>query len=689
MVRETENVSRFEASHSQGMTPFVGREQEVALLIERWRDAADGEGQVVLLSGEAGIGKSRILLTLSERIGEERHVALRYQCSPQHVNDAFYPIVGRLSRGAGFLAGEPVATRLDKLEAMIARSGLAPKEITPLLAPLLSIPTESRYPALEMEPSLQKERTCVALIDLFAGLTKDAPVLALLEDAHWIDPTSLDMFGRLIDRLQGLRALLVVTFRPEFAAPWLGRAHVTALSLNRFGRRQAVTMVERLTGGKALPSEVLEQIVAKTDGVPLFVEELTKTVIESGLLREENGSYVLAATLTPLAIPSTLQNSLMARLDRLAPVKEIAQIGATIAREFSYRLMEAVAPIKGSALQDALGQLTAAELIYARGTPPEARYIFKHALVQDTAYASLLRNRRQGIHADIARALEQRFADQIEAAPAVIAHHYTEAGLAEPAARYWIKAAELALSRSANAEADRYVEAGFAQISRLTDQPGRQSLELALQIARASTLAVLKGLVAPEVLTALTAAERLVSAGVGSALQRFTVLSRLCIVKYNSARMELALALARQIVEIADRQDDTIYRLVGYRLLGSVLLLTGKNRDALESLQCAERYRDPVRDKSLSFRLGVDPGLNVLCFKILGLLNVGRLDEAARAGEQILSELPSHGHTMTVAQSMWYIWWCRSSRFKTMMPANAAAPNSSPIASRRGWKRFA
>jgi class 3 adenylate cyclase len=655
VVREAENVSRFEASQSRGMTPFVGREQEVALLVDRWRDAAEGEGQVVLLSGEAGIGKSRILAALRERIGDQRHIVMRYQCSPQHANDAFYPIVGQMWRAAGLASGEPAAARLDKLEAMIALSGLDPKVIAPYLAPLLSIPTEGRYPPLEMEPSEQKVRTIAALMDLFVELTRDAPVLALLEDAHWIDPTSLDMFGRLIERLQGLRSLLVVTFRPEFAAPWLGRAHVTALSLNRFGRRQAVTMIERVTGGKALPSEVLEQIVIKTDGVPLFVEELTKTVIESGLVREEDGSYVLAAALTPLAIPSTLQDSLMARLDRLAPVKEIAQIGAAIGREFSYRLLEAVSPIKGSALQGALGQLMAAELIYARGAPPEATYTFKHALMQDTAYASMLRSRRQRIHADIAKALTERFADQIETSPAVIAHHYTEAGLTEPAARYWLKAAELALSRSAPAEASRHIDAGLALIPRLADGPDRQSLELALQLAHANALMALKGFSVPEMVAALTEAKRLLDAGVGTDLQRFSFLYSLCAVNFVSAQLEPALVQARQIVEVADRQDDTIYRLVGYRVLGTVLLITGQFREALKSLQQAERYRDPLREKPLSHRFATDPGVAILSFKVLTLPALGLHDEAARTKEQLLAELGRHGHAPTVAMGTWAI----------------------------------
>src|SRR5271163_4739111 len=321
VLREAENVSRFEAARSAGTTPFVGREHEVALLTDRWRDAVKGEGQVTLLSGEAGVGKSRIVAVLREQIGDEPYVTLRYQCSPHHANDAFYPIASQIWHAAGFARVESAAVRLGKLEAMIGRSALDAREVAPLLASLLSVPDEGRYPHVEMAPSEQKERTVAALIALFEGLTEYAPVLALLEDAHWIDPTSLDVFSRLIDRLPGLRALLVVTFRPEFAAPWVGRAHVASLQLSRLGRRQAIAMVDRVTGGKGLPAEILEQIVAKTDGVPLFVEELTKMVLESGILREEDGDYVLASALTPLAIPSTLQDSLMARLDRLAPVK--------------------------------------------------------------------------------------------------------------------------------------------------------------------------------------------------------------------------------------------------------------------------------------------------------------------------------------------------------------------------------
>ena len=652
VLREAENLSRFEASRSQGMTPFVGREHEVALLLDRWREASEGEGQVALISGEAGIGRSRVLTALSERIGDEPHVRVRYQCSPHHVNDAFYPITSQIWHAAGFVSVERAAARLDKLEAMIARSGLDAKDIAPLLAALLSIPDEGRYPALEMAPAEQKERTIAALIALFAGLTKDAPVLALLEDAHWIDPTSLDVFSRLIDRLPGLRALLVVTFRPEFAAPWVGRAHVASLQFNRFGRRQAQAMVAGVAGDKALPVEVLDEIVAKTDGVPLFVEELTKTVLESGLLREQNGAYVLDRALTPLAIPSTLQDSLMARLDRLAPVKETAQVAATIGREFSYRLLEAISPIQGVELQDALAQLMAAELIHGRGAPPEATYVFKHALVQDTAYGSLLRSRRQRIHADIARALEEKFADEIEAAPAAIARHYTEAGLADPATRYWLKAAELALSRSAYAEANRFVDAGLALIPRLPEGTDRQSLELALHVTRAAALAPLKAYTAPETVAAFRAAKRLLDAGVGDDSLRFFVLGGLYMTPYIAARLESALERAREFVEAAERQDEPYYRLLGYRMLAQMQIAMGQNREALKNLQRAVQLRDPGRKNPIGFRSSIDPGLGMLCSKIWVLSTLGLHDQAARVRELVRSELPDHKLPGTMALYM-------------------------------------
>src|SRR5216683_2023074 len=515
IVGERGNVSRFEASRSGAMTPFIGREKEIALLVERWQRAMRGEGQIALLSGEAGIGKSRVLAMLRERIGKQNHLVLRYQCSPHHVNDAFYPVIGQIWHAADFVGGEPAAVRLSKLERMVETTGLGIGEIVPYLASLLAIPTGQRYAPLDLEPSELKERTIAALIAMTIGAARQAPLLMIVEDAHWIDPTSLDLTNRLVDRLRHAPILWVTTCRPEFTAPWLGRDNVTALPLNRLERGLAVTMIDRMTSGKRLPAEVLDQIVAKTDGVPLFMEELTKSVLESGLLREDNGAYVLASALTPLAIPSTLHDSLTARLDRLSPIKEIAQIGSAIGREFSYDLLEAVSPITGQALRDALRQLMETELIYGRGAPPKATYIFKHALVQDTAYVSLLRGRRQRIHADIALVLKERSAGE-ECPPAIIAHHFTEAGLAEQAAPYWLAAAELALSQSAPVEAEHHASAGLALIPRVTDGPERDALELGLLVARANAMIPLKSISAPETFAALADAKQLLDRGVGT-----------------------------------------------------------------------------------------------------------------------------------------------------------------------------
>jgi tetratricopeptide (TPR) repeat protein len=501
-----------------------------------------------------------------------------------------------------------------------------------------------------MSPSEVKERTIAVLIAMVVGIAKSVPVVMLLEDAHWIDPTSLDLTGRLVERVQDLAVLIVMTARPEFVAPWIGRPHFTAVALNRFERSQVVTMIDRIMSSRALPDEVLDQIIAKTDGVPLFVEELTKSVLESGLLREENGAYVLAAALTPLAIPSTLHDSLTARLDRLSPIKEIAQIGATIGREFSYDLLEAVSPVRGQALHNALQQLMETELIYGRGTPPKASYIFKHALVQDTAYVSLLRGRRQRIHADIAQVLKERSAKE-EHQPAIIAHHFAEAGLAEQAAPYWLAAAELALSQSAPVEAEHHASAGLALIPRMTEGPQRDALELGLLVARANAMIPLKSISAPETFAALADAKQLLDRGVGTDLQRVSILYGLCSASTLTARLQQALDFAHQIIEVAERQDDPTYRVVGYRQLGTLQFFAGKNREALQSLQKGNQYCDPRRQRALGYRFSWDQGLALLSFEVLVRLSLGLLDSAAELGEQVRIELLSHGHATTVASA--------------------------------------
>ncbi len=645
VLRATETVSRFEASRSQRLTPFVGRETEVALLLDRWREAREGRGQVVLLSGEAGVGKSRILAALRDGIDAEKHVTLRYQCSPHHVNDAFHPIARHLSHAAGFVRGEPPARQLDKLEAMIAPSGLAFDEIAPYLAALLSIPLERRYPPIQMSPAHQKEQTVKALIDLFVGLSKDNPTLLLLEDVHWIDPTSLDLFNQLIDRLANVRALLVITFRPEFVAPWQGLAHVTSLSLKRFERAQALAMIERVAGSRTLPAEVLREIVGKTDGVALFIEELTKTVLESGVLREEGGAYVLSPGLTPLTIPSTLQNSLMARLDRLAPVREIAQIGAAIGREFSYRLLEAIAPIQGTALQDALGQLMAAELIHGRGAPPEATYRFKHALVQDTAYGSLLRDRRQRIHARIAATLEDQFPELAMAQPAALARHFSEAGLDKRAVAYWLKAGRDALQRSAAVEAAAQLRKGLAAVNGLPDGAERLQHELDLQLALGLALMATKGYAAVEVGETLARARVLAEQTDRPGYLWPVFLGQSSFHRVRGEHQQ-ALALAEQLETIGVARSDVTAQLVGRWANGRTRLFLGDFVGARLRLEQCHELADPAHRGGVS---SADPYSMMLAYLAWTLAIQGHIDQSRARLNEALSEARRLRHVHTLA----------------------------------------
>ncbi len=410
-------ASRFDAARAGHLTAFVGRDQEVGLLLERWRLANAGEGQVVLLSGEAGIGKSRITDTLRERLTGTAHLNVLYQCSPYHTNSALHPAITQLGVTAGLATGDTAERKLEKLEDMLAQTGTTSKESTSLLADLLSLPAEERYGPLEMMSHEQKRKTLLALMEQIADHAARQPVLFMLEDAHWIDPTTQELMELIIHRAQDLRVLVVITFRPEFEPPWASHGHCTTLTLNCLSRAQCVALVGKITAGLELPGEVLEQIISKTDGVPLFLEELTKAILESGLLEEDHERYVLLGPLPAMAIPATLQDSLLSRLDRLEQIKEIAQIGAAIGREFSHRLLTAIVPMTDDEMCHALTRLVGTGLVFRRGAPPDATYVFKHALVQDTAYETLLRSRRQQIHARIARVLEAEFPDRVANEP--------------------------------------------------------------------------------------------------------------------------------------------------------------------------------------------------------------------------------------------------------------------------------
>ena len=492
VLRGSTAESRFEALHGRELTPLVGRDEELALLQRRWQQAKAGEGRVVVLIGEPGIGKSRLAQAMLEQPAGEPHTRLRYFCSPHHQASALHPFITQLEHAAGFSREDMPEARLAKLEALLARSNAGAEEIG-FIAERLSIPTGDKYPLPDLTPQRRKEKTFEALLAQMARLAARQPVLMLFEDAHWIDPTSLELLTLTAARASTLPLLLLVTARPEFTPPWPADAHVTMQALGRLGRREGATLVERSAGGKALPAEILEQILARTDGVPLFLEELTKTIIESGLLREEDGHYALDGALPPLAIPATLHDSLMARLDRLAPVREVAQIGAAIGREFSYPLLSAVAHQPDDRLKEALDQLVRAELVFGRGEVPEAVYTFKHALVQEAAYASLLRERRRTLHAHIAQALEGEFPEVAETQPELVAHHFATAGLAAPAIDYYRRAAERAMAASANAEAIAHLSRGLELIDSLPESPERISLEIDFRLALGTPLIATEG----------------------------------------------------------------------------------------------------------------------------------------------------------------------------------------------------
>jgi class 3 adenylate cyclase len=500
--------SRFEALRTTS-TPLVGRDEEIDLLLRRWDQAKRGDGCVVLIAGEPGIGKSRIVETIAGRLSNEPHTRVRYFCSPHHQDSALYPSIAQLERAAGFRRDDTDEQRLDKLEAVLALGTNDLSEAAPLLADLLSIPKGDRYPALSLTPQKRKEKTLHTQLAQVEGLASRQPVLLVFEDVQWSDPTTRESLDLLIDRVPALRVLGIITFRPEFTPPWVGRPQVTLLSLSRLGPRQSAEMIARLTGGKPLPQEIVDQIVDRTDGVPLFIEELTKAVIESGVLTDLGDRFTMLQPLPPLAIPTSLNASLLARLDRLAPAREVAQIAAVLGRQFSHELISAVATVPKQQLDDALAQLVNAELIFRRGMPPDAEYIFKHALVQGAAYGTLLRGRRQQIHARIVKVLESQFLEIVVAQPQLMAQHCTEAGLITEAIGYWIEAGRLSFTRSATVEAGLQLRKGLALLSSLVESPGRQRQELDLLTTLGAVEIYSKGEGAPTTWEAIVRARTL------------------------------------------------------------------------------------------------------------------------------------------------------------------------------------
>ena len=641
--------SRFEAVHAAGLPDLIGREDELDFLLKRQRLAWKGEGQIVLISGEPGIGKSRLVVALKERIAGEPHTPLRYQCSPHHTNSALYPFIAQLERAAGFKADDTPEQRLKKLEALLAIASPRVQGTAPLFAALLSIPFGGRYQTLTPNPIQQRRRTFAALLDQFVSLARQKPILLLFEDVHWADATSLELLNLTIERVRQLPVLALFTLRPDFELPWVGLPNVGTLTLGRLDRNNVESMVTQVAHGRALPAEVMNQIVAKTDGNPLFVEELTKAVLEGDILVKDADRYRLNGPLPPLAIPATLQDSLMARLDRLAPVKEIGQIGAAIGREFSYSLMRELVRRDEPALKLALAKLEQAELVFRRGEPPEATYSFKHALVRDAAYESLLKSRRQQLHCQIARTMEEKFPEIVVSQPEIVAHHFTEAGLVEPAIDYWLKAGHLALSRSANA-AVGHLKQGLKLISNIDDPMRRNKWELQLQTSLGNSLRTIEGWSTDSVKHAYTRALQLCKES-GLDEHTFPAVFGLWTWNFVHAALGEAQALAEHLLKTAENVNDSVYKVLAREALGFTLFAHGKFAAAHAEL---ERSISMCEDSATAAYLDLsaqDPRVHVMLYDGMALWFLGYPDRALRICAEALRYATASQHPFSEAMA--------------------------------------
>ena len=643
----TEAESRFEASTAKGVTPLVGRESEITLLLDRWVHAKDGEGQVVLLSGEAGIGKSRIVQVLRERLADEPHTRLRLQCSPYYTNSAFHPLIDQFERAAKFARDASAESKLDRMEELLSVGHDDVQAVAPLYAGMLSIDTGDRYAPLNMSPQRQKEKTIEAIANQTAGIARRGPVLFIFEDAHWADPTTLEVLEAVIGRIESAPVLVVITHRPEFDPPWT-QAHITQLALSRLAKSQCSDMVAKVTGGKALPDEVLAQIVAKTDGVPLFVEELTKTVLEAGFLKDAGDHYQLDGPLPPLAIPATLQDSLVARLDRLSPVKEIAQVGAVIGREFSYELLSAVSPMRDNELTAALTELVNSELIFRRGSPPEATYTFKHALVQDTAYESLLKSKRQQLHAAIAKALEERFPETRDGQPELLAHHYARAGLAEQAVPYWLAAGRSAMVRSAHREAIAHLTNGLPLLEGIQESRERDELELELQRNLAVASIGVKGHGSSATQQAW---DRAYSLGrkLKSGRLLLPVLWGMSTVHFLRGDIRESARFSGELVDLAESLDDPSQLVLAYSSTATGMNAAGDFAGGRHHAERALALYDYDRDKGLAASYGHDRKAHALQVLAQLLHALGYLAQAHLAASNAIAFARQIAHPQTLA----------------------------------------
>jgi class 3 adenylate cyclase/predicted ATPase len=647
VLRASVVESRFEALRGSALTRLVGRDEEIDLLLRRWARARAGDGQVVLVSGEPGLGKSRIAAALAECLHAEPHLRLRYFCSPYHQDSALYPFIDQLGRASGFARDDLPAAKLEKLEAVLARA-TPPDEDVALLADLLSLPVSERHPLPNLSPQRKKGQILEALIRQLEGLAHPQPVFMVFEDAHWIDPTSRELLDLAVERVRRLPVLLIVTFRPEFQPTWIGRPQVSMVTLNRLDRRDRTVLVEQIAGSKSLPDEVIDQIIERTDGVPLFVEELTKSVLESGLLGEQADRYVLARALPPFAIPTTLHDSLMARLDRLASVRLVAQIGAAIGREFSYELLRAVSRLPEDELQTSLARLVASELVFQRGTPPDAVYSFKHALVQDAAHGSLLRSTRHQLHAQIADALETHFPELMDSQPELFAQHYAEAGLVEKSVAYWARAGRRSAARSAMVEAAAQLQKGLDQLALLPDAPERQRQELELRSGLGAALLVVRGFAAPETGDAYARARELWEQ-LGSPSEFLGVPFGQSVYHLYRGDLDLALHLDEDLLRLSSQHNDSAGLVLGHVSSGRDLFFVGRFTSSRSHLEEGLELYDPISHRSLGRQVGLHPSS---AFLGVVLFCLGYPDQALERSNAAIAEARRLAHPPSLAGNL-------------------------------------
>ncbi|GKS62922.1 adenylate/guanylate cyclase domain-containing protein [Nitrospira sp.] len=660
VVSAKPTASRFESYRSGRLVQFIGREHEMALLLGRWREAVNGEGQVVLLCGEAGIGKSRLVRHLRGQLTGDHQETIQFQGSPHHTNTALYPVVTYLRQAARLIGEDGAYTQRQKLATLMANCGLDDRITVALLTDLLAVQGDGEEQLANMSPDKRKDMTLEALVQYLQRRADRSLVLLIVEDAHWLDPTTLDLMTRVIDRIRQMRLLAIITLRPDFRPVWAEYNHVTFLTLSRLPRRQSAELIATMTGGKVLPQEVRQAILARTDGIPLYIEELTESMLESGLLMEETDSFTLKAPLKEMAIPDSLQALLMERVDRLGPVKEIVQIGAAIGREFSYELLRATVDVADNQLNTALDLVISSGLILQEGERPLSRYRFKHTLVHEAAYNTLPKKSRRLLHARIAKILENRFAERVKVEPDLLAYHYEQAGLIGLAVEYWHLAARRDAERSANIEALNHFNSALALLKDLPESEERDALELELLIERGPPMLTVKGYASQDIEHNYVRA-REISQGNRDSEHHFLAIWGLWVSHLVRGPLATACDLAEHLMSLANRKQNPDLLIRAHESVGSTYSFLGRFDEAKTHLLAAKSLYDPTRHHSQTLPYTQDPGITARIILARTLWILGEVDEVEALLQEAIGMARALEHPFTLAFTLATVCWISTS----------------------------